>query len=94
VALLADGSQAAYMLDASGTISLILREGAQTPAGRVTRIAPALYVAPGTLTPRSFGIALNARGQVALPVELEGGVNAVLLLTPAGDGDGPGGIPG
>jgi hypothetical protein len=84
LALLEDGSQAAYLLDANGTLSLILRQGAQTSAGVVTAIAPDLY-ASSTAT-RSFGIALNGRGQVALPVRLDGRVNAVLLLTPGGSG--------
>jgi hypothetical protein len=87
LALLADGTHAAYLLDASGTVSLILREGMETSAGVVARIAPDLF-AQGTTAARSFGIALNTRGQVALPVRLADGTNGVLLLTP---GDGTGG---
>lgn len=92
IALLEDGTQAAYLLDASGQVSLIMRQGAQTSAGRVTAIAPDQYTA--NAPSRSYGIALNGRGQVLLPVQLDGGINAVLLLTPetgTGTGGGTGG---
>jgi hypothetical protein len=72
-AQLRDGSRAAYLLNADGTLALVIKSGAATSIGTITRIAP----------PQSFGIALNSQGEVALPVQLDGGAAAVLLLTPA-----------
>jgi hypothetical protein len=83
---LADGANAVYLLDAAGTPSLVMKDGDMTTAGRVLRIAPGTPPLTGTTAGRSFGVGLNASGQVAVPVQLEGGVNAVLLVTPGSQG--------
>jgi hypothetical protein len=85
LATLSDGTRGAYLIDAAGAISLILKEGMATNAGTVTALAPftTFRSFTGPVAGASFGIALNNRGQVALPVQLDGSANAVLLLTPA-----------
>lgn len=83
-ATLQDGTRAAYRLGADGTLALIVKEGAVTNAGTITRIAPeATPALPGqpSLT-FSHGIALNGRGQVVLTVQIGGGPQSMVLLTP------------
>jgi hypothetical protein len=75
-AVLADGSQAAYRLDADGKLSLILKSGANTELGPFTGFGPA--GSPNN----SSGISLNNRGQVAMTVKIAGGPDTVVLLTP------------
>jgi len=75
-AVLADGSQAAYRLDADGTLSLILKTGANTELGPFTGFGRA-----GSSS-NSVGISLNNRGQVAMCVKIAGGPDTVVLLTP------------
>jgi hypothetical protein len=98
VALLRDGSTAAYLLDASGNLSLILRSGMATGLGQITSVGrlasgadPALnrQVAVGynydtNLIPGSGGgVALNSQGQVAVTVQINGGPESIVLLTPS-----------
>jgi hypothetical protein len=73
-ALLDDGSTAAYLLDADGKLSLILKSGATTSLGTITNVGGS----------GSLGIGLNSQGQVALAVNIAGGSETLTLLTPAG----------
>jgi hypothetical protein len=72
-ATLDDGSTGAYLLDERGTISLILKSGTATPFGRVTNVAQGNGL--------SHGIALNTRGQVAVTLRFDNGVDGLVLLT-------------
>jgi hypothetical protein len=67
---------AIYVLDPDGKLTLVLKEGATTEVGTVTRFGDA-----GT-SPASSNIALNNRGQVAIPARIQDGPAAILLLTP------------
>jgi hypothetical protein len=77
LALLEGNTTAAYLLDASGKLSLILKEGDATDAGRITQIG-----ARPDQSMRSFGVGLNSAGQVALPGRVDSGADTLLLLTP------------
>lgn len=70
-ALLEDGARAAYLADADGKLSLILKDRQSTELGEIR------FVAGGT------GIHLNSRGQVALGLRIVGGPETLALLTPA-----------
>jgi hypothetical protein len=78
-AILEDGATAAYLLDPDGTLSLILKSGMTTNLGTITRIG-------GTLTDQGpqggFVVGLNSKGQVALTVRIDGGIDTMVLLTP------------
>jgi hypothetical protein len=76
VARLDDGSRAVYLADADGKLSLILKQGATTDAGKITNIGLA-----GTV-PGSFGVGLNNKGQIALTVQIDDGPATIVLLTP------------
>lgn len=79
---LADGSTAAYLMDADGKLSLIMKSGAPTEFGKISGIGVA-GSRPGTsLIAGSWGLALNSKGHVALPVQIDGGLHAIILLTP------------
>jgi hypothetical protein len=82
IATLADGATAAYLMDANGTLSLILKSGTVTELGTVTRIGRAL--APNGLAAArgGTGIGVNSQGEVALPVQIDGGPDTIVLLTP------------
>jgi hypothetical protein len=71
-AQLVDGARGAYLLNADGTLSLIVKTGTNTEVGAITRIAPG----------ESGGVALNNKGQVALPVQIGDGPNSVVLFSP------------
>jgi hypothetical protein len=71
-----ENATAAYLLDANGKVTPILKSGTTTDLGTVTSVGPA-----GT-QPASFGIGLNNRGQVALPLKIAGMPAMVALLTP------------
>jgi hypothetical protein len=71
LARLEDGSTAAYRLKPTGELSLILKSGATTELGRVTRVGSASFPS----------IALNSRGQVAVGVKIEGQADTLVLLT-------------
>jgi hypothetical protein len=70
LATLEDNSTAAYRMSARGTLSLLLKSGAPTLLGTITRV--------GVDSPAS----LNSKGQIALSVRINGGLPAVVLLTP------------
>jgi hypothetical protein len=77
VTTLADGGTAAYLIDADGTLTLLIKSGAPTELGTVSKIN----------SPGQFGsnIGLNDHGQVALPVQVNGSAgDVILLLTPLG----------
>jgi hypothetical protein len=74
VATLEDKTTAAYLMDADGKLSLILKSGTQTELGTITGV--------GRGAGRSFGIGLNSKGQVALTVNIAGGPDTIVLLTP------------
>jgi hypothetical protein len=80
IATLADGSAAAYRMEADGTLALILKNGAVTDIGTVTQIARKTF--PSGLARGGQGVGLNSQGQVALPVQIDGGPFTLVLLTP------------
>jgi hypothetical protein len=75
VATLDDNTQGLYLLGADGTLALLLKSGTHTELGTITRFALQLNTA-------SFGVALNNKGQIALPIEFDNGPSTVVLLTP------------
>jgi hypothetical protein len=75
VARLSDGTRAAYLLGEDGALSRIVKSNEATDVGTITQLTPA----------GSAGIALNSKGQVALPVRIEGGPTAIVLLTPVAE---------
>jgi hypothetical protein len=75
-AILADGSQAAYRLDADGKLSLVLKSGMTTDLGPFTRFAD-----PNGSNV-SFGISLNNKGQIAMVTESGSNPDTLVLLTP------------
>jgi hypothetical protein len=83
LATLEDGTQAAYLMDAEGHLSLLLKSG-ETAAIQIgethvsTRITS---VGPGS--ENSLGVSLNGRGQVALTISVAGGPHMLVLLTPS-----------
>jgi hypothetical protein len=77
VAELEDGETAAYRLDAEGRLSLILKSGSATDGGPVTRVG-AQHRSKATAP----AISLNARGEIALIVQISGGPDTIVLLTP------------
>jgi hypothetical protein len=84
LAELEDGSTAAYLLDADGKLSLILKSGTATELGTITRISqgPGVGGRPN-VSAGSWGVGLNNKGQVALPVTIAGVPgDTVILLTP------------
>jgi hypothetical protein len=83
--VLQDGLTAAYLIDAEGRLSLLLK------SGLVTNIQGPGIASPIYLTNvgegaegGSFGVALNNKGEVALTVSINGGADTLVLLTPAG----------
>jgi hypothetical protein len=81
IATLTDGARAAYLMDADGKLSLILKSGTATELGKVTQLGRNTFVAG--LTRGGQGVGLNSQGQEALPVQIEGGPFTIVLLTPA-----------
>jgi hypothetical protein len=73
VVALEDGATAAYLMDADGKLSLILKSGTPTDLGTITSVGGG---------GGSFGVGLNNKGQVALTVRIDGGVDTMVLLTP------------
>jgi len=76
LAILQGGATAAYLMDATGNLSLVLKSGATTNLGTV------LNVGQGAGT--SSGIGVNSSGQVALTAQIGTGVDTIYLLTPSG----------
>jgi hypothetical protein len=71
---LEDGTRSVYLLELKpdGKLLLVLNSDATTEQGRITNIGG-----------HSPGISLNNKGQVAVAVEVEGGPDTIVLLTPA-----------
>jgi hypothetical protein len=74
---LQDGASAAYLLDASGKIALVLKSGAVTNLGTVTGVG----VTETSQT--SWGIGLNNKGEIAVPLQIAGQKAVIALLTPS-----------
>ncbi len=73
LATLASHATAAYLLDADGRISTVVKSSARTDLHAISRVGEA-----GT-----FGVGLNNHGEVALPVRFSGITGSTLvLLTP------------
>jgi len=72
LAYLEDGSTAAYRLDPDNTLSLLVKSGATTDVGKITRVGSDSFT----------GISLNSKGQVALVVRIDDSSDALVLLTP------------
>jgi hypothetical protein len=66
---------ALYLMDADGTVSLVLKSGAVTELGTITRV--------GSSTSPARYVALNGKGQIALPLKLDGVPEMLALITPA-----------
>jgi hypothetical protein len=75
LARLQDGATAAYQMEADGTVSLILKSGAETSLGRVVSIGRGF----GYL----HGVGINHQGQVALTLRFDRGPETLVLLTPS-----------
>jgi hypothetical protein len=73
LAQLEGGNTAAYLLDADGTLSLILKSGTTTNLGTITDVGGGNW----------FGVGLNTQGQMLLPVRIDRGANTLVLLTPS-----------
>jgi hypothetical protein len=79
VAAVTDGTATrtgAYLLNPDGTLSLILTSGTTTDLGTITAVGTAS-------APPSNGVAINNKGQVAVPVRIGTGPGTLALLTPA-----------
>jgi hypothetical protein len=74
LAALEDGASAACLMDAEGKLSLILKSGTTTPLGTITNV--------GQGGGGSTGIGFNNKGQVALTVKIDDGLDTIVLLTP------------
>jgi hypothetical protein len=74
LAILDDGSTAAYLMTADGTLSLIMKSGTSTTLGTVQNVGEGA----GT----SSGVALNKSGQVTFTAQINNGVDTIVLLTP------------
>jgi hypothetical protein len=66
---------ALYMLEPDGQISLVLKSGTATELGLITRIGAAAG---------SRSVALNSKGQIAVPLKISGLPEMLVLLTPQG----------
>jgi hypothetical protein len=75
LAILQGGQTAAYLMNADGTLSLILKSGTV-----VTGLGTIRNVGQGAGT--SSGIALNKSGQVTFTAQIDNSVDTVVLLTP------------
>jgi hypothetical protein len=68
------GGTAAYLMEADGSLSLLLKSGMMTSLGKL--------LAVGMGSGLSQGIGLNNEGQVALTIQITGIPNMLVLLTP------------
>lgn len=79
LAILDDQSTALYRLEPDGQLALILKSGATTDLGKITHVG--VPVPPKE--PEGVGAGLNAGGQVAVNVKINGGATTLVLLTPS-----------
>jgi hypothetical protein len=70
---------AAYLVDETGNLSLILKSGMMTDIGPVVNVGLATRLLSGS---GSSGIGLNSKGQVALTMKISDAPNMIVLLTP------------
>jgi hypothetical protein len=70
-ARLEDGTRSLYRVDPDGTLTLLLKQGAATEQGAITSLLG------------GRGIGFNRQGQIALTVQIAGGPETLVLLTPA-----------
>jgi hypothetical protein len=75
IAELDSGATAAYLMDADGKLSLVLKSGMKTNLGTVTNV--------GLGSGASMGVGLNSKGQIALTIDYVKGAETVVLLTPS-----------
>jgi hypothetical protein len=69
-AVLEDNSTAAYLMDADGKLSLIVKSGMTTDLGKITEVGD------------GHGLGLNNKGQIAVNVTFNDGPPTMILLTP------------
>jgi hypothetical protein len=72
-----DSGTGAYLMEADGKLSLIVKSGTTTHLGRITTVGSG----PGN---SANGVGLNNKGQVALGVKIDVLPTAIILLTPTG----------
>jgi hypothetical protein len=77
--MLEDRSTALYRLEPDGQLALVLKSGTATELGKITRVG----VPVPADEPEGVGAGLNAGGQVAVSVQINGGVTTLVLLTPS-----------
>jgi hypothetical protein len=70
---------AAYLVDETGKLSLILKSGMMSDIGPVVNVGLATRLLSGS---GSSGIGLNSKGQVALTMKISDAPNMIVLLTP------------
>jgi hypothetical protein len=70
LASLTNKTTAAYLMNADGSVSLLLQSSVPTMPGAITRVGE----------PSTFGAGLNNRGQVALAVQIRGTRGSTLVL--------------
>jgi hypothetical protein len=75
LATLDGNATGAYLMDADGTLSLILKSGVATSLGTITAV--------GAGAGQSEGVSLNNKGQVALILQIDGGPDTLAVLAPA-----------
>jgi hypothetical protein len=80
--VLQDGSSAAYLMDADGKVSLILKSGMTTELGVVKSVGETQQASMGGII--SHGIGLNNKGQVAFTATIGDRPPTLVLLTPVG----------
>jgi hypothetical protein len=68
-----ESGTALYLMGLDGALSPILTSGTDTALGKVTQVGGTSY----------FGAGLNNKGQVAVTIRLEDGVDTIVLLTPS-----------
>jgi hypothetical protein len=77
VARLKGGGSAAYLLNPDNSLSLVLKSGTITQHGTITKLSG------DARRGEPFGIGLNSKGQILLPIQFEDSPLAVVLLSPA-----------
>jgi hypothetical protein len=74
LALLEDGTTAAYRIDADGKVSLVLKSGDLTDLGEIENV--------GQGGGSSSGVGLNNQGEVAVTVRIAGDADTIVRVTP------------
>jgi hypothetical protein len=71
VAVLEDGKQGIYLVGENRAVSPVLKSGIDTDLGRIVDISR-----------NGYGIGLNSHGQVAVTLQIQGALDALVRLTP------------